>query len=453
MAKKDRNWMYHPIVNSECSLACRRMGCAAVAVAGGMLFTVPAAADDGLDTSTIASSEMMRNYDNASSFGAASVGAHKRAPGAPEPIRFGNFYATPELNTTAAFDNNIFRTAKDPKSDIRVEVVPVVNVTSKLPRHILNFAISGKLVSLLENDDQNYQDLGAKFSGALHIDHAHTLSVSVLSELEHMEKGLTFTPRDTKRPVPVFHNRAAVGLTRDAGRLFGTVSVSAGRKDYQDTEDTNNNPLDQDYRDTDLLTAQLRTGYRISPGFELIGQFRALRQLNEGNAFGSSQSTGYEATAGVQFQTSPLLRFHLLGGWGIRDFDRENMATLQTSLVEGGVEWLPFERLTFNSTVSRAISAEATDGNVGSVQTKISGKIDYDIFNNLVAHAGVSMTQAEFMSSDRQDTTYAANLGLDYYFTKNAAFTLGYAHEVRDSTIDDFAMSRDVVTIGAKLQF
>ncbi len=109
--------------------------------------------------------------------------------------------------------------------------------------------------------------------------------------------------------------------------------------------------------------------------------------------------------------------------------------------------------MTVKGTVSRAISADTAEAGIGSVQTSISGGLDYEIYHNLVAHAGAGLSQTEFATSDRKDTLYSANLGLDYYFSKNAAFTLGYQHEVRDSTLETSEMTRDVVTIGAKLKF
>lgn len=448
------------------SLAVERRGAPVLRCAGHVVTTLtcavlapsPAGAfDNGPDTNlitdTIASAERRKEYDDSAKHGAGTVAGHQRGPGDPESFRYGNFYVSPELKSSAAFDDNIFRSGVDQRSDVRIEVIPSVRVRSSLPRHAMDLTIAGKLVNLIENPDQNYQDVGANFAGALHFDHAHTLAVNLLSELKHQEKGLVFTPRDAATPVPIFHNRAAVGLTRDAGRLYGTVSVSADSWDYQDVENIDGEPLDQDYRDTELLTAQLRVGYRFSPGFELVGKLKGLRQLNEGDETSSTQSTGLEATAGLQFQTNPLLRWHLMGGWGFRDFDREGIASIESSIVEGGIEWLPTERMTVKGTVTRAISAESTDDGIGTIQTEIAGSVDYDIFNNLVAHAGVSYTEAEFMSSSRQDTSYGATLSLDYHLSKNWLVTLGYEHETRDSTIDDNDMSRNRYTIGAKLRF
>lgn len=439
----------------------RVRGMTAAYALAGILAALPAAPARALDlqpdtniiTDTIASAERRRDYDDSAKQGAGTVAGHMRGPGEPEGLRLGNFYAFPELRTSTAFDDNIFRSSIEKHSDIRIEVLPSVRVLSQLPRHVLDFAVSGKLVSLLEHDDQNYQDVSASFSGGLHFDHAHTLSVNLMSEYEHQEKGLALTPRDAGTPVPIFHNRAALGLTRDQGRLFGTVSISADRFDYTDVDNIQGQPLDQDYRDNDLFTAQLRAGYRFSPGFTLLAKLKALEQLNAGNETESSQSAGYEATAGLQFQSNTLLKWHLLGGWGVRDFERGNKADVESSLFEGGVEWLPLERLTFKGTLSRSISAELTDDGTGIIQTAAAGKIDYDIFNNLVGHAGLSVSQAEFTSSERKDLTYGANISLDYYYTQNWLFTLGYDYEMRQSNIDLNDMSRNRVTVSAKLRF
>ena len=79
----------------------------------------------------------------------------------------------------------------------------------------------------------------------------HTLSAALITGLTHEEIGSQTAPITAIEPVPLFRHRASFGITRDAGRLHGTLSGRFERLDYQDVNSTNGTKLDQDHRDLD----------------------------------------------------------------------------------------------------------------------------------------------------------------------------------------------------------
>ena len=55
-----------------------------------------------------------------------------------------------------------------------------------------------------------------------------------------------------------------------------------------------------------------------------------------------------------------------MGGWGLREYDQDGLASLQSWLAEGEVQWLVTQNLTLYGTLSRNITDQlASDG--GSV--------------------------------------------------------------------------------------
>ena len=67
-------------------------------------------------------------------------------------------------------------------------------------------------------------------------------------------------------------------------------------------------------------------------------------------------ATGYEALAGLTAQLNPLVRWHLLGGYGIRDFDSTTIGRSTTSMFEAGVQWLPTQLMTISANAKRGYS-------------------------------------------------------------------------------------------------
>lgn len=407
----------------------------------------------GLITETVASRDRLRDYDGAKQYGAQRVRDRIGEGYEPLGIRAGNFMLFPSVDTKVIYDDNIFASPSDAVDDIRTEWSPSLQIKSFLPRHILNFALEGKLVSFAENSDQNFANARANFDGALHIDHAHTFAVSAMTQLVHEERNELNASRFAATPVPIHHSKLSAGLTRDVGRLYGTLSATAERFDYYDVDSLAGGNLDQDDRDTDIFSTQLRAGYRFSPGFEAIGKLKLLRHLHSATGLADATATGYEALAGLGFQTSPLLRWRILGGYGIRDYDEVSRETTGTSLYEGHVEWLPTEKMTIYGSVSREISDFSGDGFSGWVETSVKARVEYEIYNNLFLKLGANLAHAEFQGINREDDIYSGEIGLEYYMNKNWLFTFSYEHEQRQSSNDLYDLSNNKFMIGAKLRF
>lgn len=424
---------------------------------------------DGLITETIASRERLKDYDNIKMYGAERVADRDRAYAKPDGIRAGNYLVFPSAGATLIYDDNIFRSDANKVADWRSELTPSLKFQSRLPRHVLDLSLDGKIVNYLNNTDQDYANIRAKVDGALHFDHAHTLSMSILSGFEHEERGemtwlkpgeyFDLDPYDPRfkniaaEPIGVFHNRASVGITRDVGRLYGTLMATFERWDYADVLALNGGKIDQDFRDTSEFSTALRFGYRFSPGYEFVGKIRALRDLNRGNDLYDRDAYGLEVMAGLAFETNPLLRWRVLAGYGMRNFEQANIDDVSSVLVEAQVQWLPTQLITVYGTATRQIvTADAVEPS-GRIETKLAGRIDYEIWHNVVLNLGLEFKEAEFIGVARRDQSISGKIGLDYFMNKNWVLSASYEHEVRQSTDDALDMTRNRFMVGAKLRF
>lgn len=408
---------------------------------------------DGLNTTTIAKKERDAEWYPEKQLGAEVVRGQNRNFAKPEGLRAGNYIILPEAGATVTFDDNIFSTDAEKASDIRTDLTPSVQFRSQLPRHVLDFSLDGKIVNYLEHTDQDYANVKARLEGALHFDHAHTLSATVLSSLDHEERNSPSYPFAARDPVQVWYNKAAIGITRDVGRLYGTISAAAESWDFADNVSLDGRPLDLDYRDTQTYSASLRMGYRISPGYDIVAKVRGLKTLNRGDAASDLDALGFEALAGLAFQTNPLLRWRIMGGFGVRDYERAGQENLTTSLMEAEVEWLPTQRLTIYGTLTRRLNDVGGPDGSSLLQTGVTVRADYEIYHNLLLNVGASVREDASQSLGTSELVYAGSIGLEYYLNKNWLFTFTYQHDVRESESDSRDMHRNRFMIGAKLRF
>lgn len=432
--------------------------CLAAAVLTGYAPTALALDLDGnadLITETIAGQDRRRSWDQAKQNGARPVGEADRSFAVPEGVRVGNFFFYPTLSETAIHDSNLFGSAHDPVADWRFVTAPSLVVQSQMPRHVLDVALSGKFVNHADNTDQDYANFGGLVRGAVHIDHAHTLSASLLAAREHEERGASTADLSAAEPVPVDRNRASVGITRDVGRLYGTLAATAESWDYHRVKALDGSTLDQDRRDQTLYSAHLRTGYRISPGYEVVSKLRALRQYNDAEAPGRDDrnSTGYEGMVGLAFEANPLFKWRLMGGYGERHYDRDDLEPVKSTLIEAEAQWLPTERLTLFAHAGRSLVDEIGASDNGRIETSIGARADYEVRHDLIASLSADYAELDFLGSDRKDDVLRLGVGLEYLYSKHLQFSLGYAYENRASNEADFDMDRSQVRIGAKLKY
>lgn len=408
---------------------------------------------DDLNTTTIAKRERDSEWFEEKRLGAETVAGQNRNFAKPEGIRAGNFIISPEAGALVTFDDNIFSTNAEKVSDIRTDLTPSVKVRSQLPRHVLDMSLDGRIVNYVDNPDQDYANVKGRVEGALHFDHAHTLSATVLSSLEYEERNSPSYPFSARDPVQVFYNKAAVGITRDVGRLYGTLSAATEDWNFYDNTALDGTPLDLDGRDRRLYSTQLRTGYRFSPGYDLVTKIRGIKTFGTNGDNSDIDSLGWEALAGLAFETNPLLRWRLMGGYGVRDYEQAGHASLATSLMEADLEWLPTQRLTIYATLMRRINDEGGPDGGGLIETGGSIRGEYELYHNLVLKAGAEYRLADSSATVNPETYYSGHVGLEYYYTKNWLFTFTYQHDVRESDSDSRDMTRNRFMVGAKLRF
>jgi hypothetical protein len=369
----------------------------------------------------------------------------------PTGIRAGNFFISPRAEALATYDDNIFARSNDRQSDYRFELRPSVEVRSSLPRHRLDFSLDGRIVDFAEHTDQNYQNFQARLRSAMHFDHAHTISFSALSALDHAEVSEFASSSTAAEPIPFFHNRLSTGLTRDAGRLFGTLSAAYESWDYSDVQAADGTTVNEDLRDLSQYSAQIRAGYRFSPGYEIIGKARTIRQTGMTN--GELDATGYEALGGLAFETSPVMHWSLLAGYGFRNYDDGSREDTSSSLLEAELSWQPTQRMTVLGTLSRKIIDTLDDEGESRIDNSIRARVTYEIWHNLLGYVEAKYTDAAYIGSDQEDQTWNAIAGLSYKLNDNWALNLNYDYKIRESSDDEFDMDRNRITVGARVKF
>jgi len=424
---------------------------ASVWLRGSAVSALDFGSDEGRRDSTIAYTEGLRTYDNVKKYGAERVDDRDRQMFLPDGIRAGEYLVFPSLAAKAIYDDNIFTQPGRKTGDLSEELTPSVRLSSQFPNHILDMAVKARVVHFNEHSGLDYVDGSASVDGAFHFDHAHTLAASVLTSFEHDDRADPEAPKNAAEFVPLFHNRATLGLTRDAGRLYGTFSGTVESWRYQNVKAFDGSTINESARNLEVYTAEAKVGYRFSPGFEWQSKLRVLR--NENSTAISQSNWGYEALSGLSLESNPLVRWHVLAGFALRDYDRTAFGTTSATLLEGRLQWLATQNMTVYVTGRRELASDVTASGKGRIDNTIKGRIEYEVLRNLVLTGTAGFIAAQYEGADRDDRSVVAGLGLQYFHTKNILLTADYEYLHRTSTMSEFNLDRNKYGIGVKIRF
>lgn len=411
--------------------------------------------NDGLSREdTVAYKEHLRRWDNLTIYNGERVVDRSKQPYQPDGIRIGNYILSPSLGVETTFDDNIFASRTNRKSDVRVDVVPVVKLTSQFSRHALDFAAGGRIARYAEHDSYDHAEGFVTMAGALHFDHAHTLSFRALSQIDHDDSLVPDKPTNAREPTQVLHNSVAVGLKRDAGRLWGALGAKAESWNYRDVRAFDGSVIDQDERDLQVVSTNARIGYRFSPGYEAQVQVRGLRQTTPGNVEYNRDAVGWEVAAGLAAELNPLLRWRLFGGYAQRDFDRKELGTVGAAIAEAELQWLASSLWNLTLTARRELNDSANvDGANARIDNKLKARVDYEMLRNLVFTIQGEYRLSDYVGVDRTDHLYVGRVGLQYLHTKNLMFQLNWENQQRLSDIAEAEFTRNRFWFEGKLRF
>ncbi len=409
-------------------------------------------AEAGELAGTISEARTRKRWDGRKEWGAIGVLERDRKPWFPEGIRFGNYVILPTGEVETHFNDNVYGRANDRVADFAVAIEPSVRLISQFKRHQLNFTFGGQILDYLKENELDEVNGYASADGALHIDHGHTISMSLLTDYAHEAKLAVGDNTIAVRKTPVWHNKVAVGITRDAGRLYGTLGASYNSYDFGDVPGEDGSNIDLDLNDTQIFATDLQLSYRFSPGYNITGVLRGMRTLKSDadEGFGSD-NWGMDALVGLNVESSRILHWSFLAGYGVRDFDDPNVDTAGKSLFELGMRWIATQRATVTANARRGF--DFTTSEEGVLTTGLSANIELEALTNLIFTVSGSYQQTEFLETDREDIRWSGGLKMTYLHSKHVHFTASYFYDHHATSLSDDVIETNRIWFGVKFLY
>ena len=418
--------------------------------------TAPASAQEiGQDAlgylGTFAFTDSLRTWDQAKLYSAETVLDHTRDGFIPIGIKLpGGHLLFPSVQAKTMYDDNLYRSAGK-VADVRSSLAGNVELQSGLNRHMFKLTAGGETVDFKNHKNLNFTNGLIRGDWRLDLDAADTIGGTFGTQLSHDDNFLPVAPDVASVAVPVWTSRAAIGYMHDAGRTAIATGVDYQRTYLYDVPNYDGSTADESKGDNDATGIFGLINYRFSPGYRVFAATRVVREVALHERAAYSNNYTYKGEVGLAYELDPLLKFTLSGGYDYVKFDTPAQYNFGTSIFRAGLQWLPTRRLSIYLDASRQLQRTVVGPDFGRLSDTLKGRMQYDIYHNILGKLDISLQRNQFIGSARVDTVFETGASIDYLFNENLALTLGVEHTERVSTDSQFSFDDNRIMATLKL--
>lgn len=364
----------------------------------------------------------------------------------PVGIRLGNFDVSTQLGISGVYDDNVFASDTDTKSDVIGVLTPGIRVRSDWPVHLLGFEATGEIDRYASETSQDSEFGGGTVFGRLDITGEDTLfgSAGFRREIERNDDeenqggGITEFNRAIER----------LGYAHQFARVNVRVNASHQRVDFLKNVD--------DDRDRDQVNVGGRITYALSPRFTPFVEagFRDTNFDDNVDDQGLNRdSKVYSVSVGGRVLITEVLLSEFSIGAQHVDFDDPTLQSDTSPLVTGDLIWnvTPLTSLILEGHRLQAVSTQTGTG--GKIDTGGTLRLEHELMENLLVFGSAGYRNVEFEDTDRTDDRVRAAVGGEFLLNQNVSFSAQYQFDNRNSTDSDFDFVDNMVIFTTRLQY
>ena len=376
-------------------------------------------------------------------------------PYRPVGIRMGSFLLFPEVEAALLAQDNLFRTSKQQKGDIALELKPTLRAVSDWRAHALEFRATGN--TSFHNDFPSEDDRAYLLEARGRLDIARRTSLEALVSRERTQESrasINAIPGTLDRG-EVDTSRAGVAFNHRFNRLSLQLRGVMTEVDYAPVLTENGTLARNDDRDVVTREAAFRATWEFKPTLSAFVETSVNdRTYNTPSTSDGliRNSTGERYRVGLAFGTGPYLRGEASVGYARQRYSESRLPTIDGVLVDANLGWR-FSELTSLLVTARSEVGETTVAGVGGAfGHTIGAELRHAFRRHLVGLAGVRYTQQDYEGVDLVERELVSTLGLDYFANRNIVLFARYNNIQYDATGPDRAYSANEVRVGVRVR-
>jgi len=377
-------------------------------------------------------------------------------------IPLGVFRLFPDLETSVAYDDNVFRQPNHTKGDFFFTEIPTLILDYETNEAHVDFYADGTFdqYTRLTTVNTKQYDFGTK--GTYAITRAASLSgnISYSQLAEALSSSDTVNTQSQPNLYTLFDvsgefsykpNRLGfdIGGAHDTYHFFNTPEFGGGTLYNQDR----NNTIDKGFG---------QVSYDLSPGYSTYVRATynndSFEQKVDRSGYDRS-SHGYQVDGGVNLLLGNLVQGTVYLGY-VDQIYSHNQIPPATSLpdIDGldfgaNLTWYPTELLTVQLTASRQIVNTTFAGASGGDDRNVNLSATWELTRQVLLNASFGYDDTSFKGTGIEETTPTFGVGMKYIISHYVEAQLSYQYATRDAGVfSGLNYNDNLVSLGLNLQ-
>ncbi|PZQ45620.1 MAG: hypothetical protein DI551_06845 [Micavibrio aeruginosavorus] len=337
----------------------------------------------------------------------------------PVGYKLGDFTLFSGISNTLQYQDNIYATKEDERSDYVYSVQPNFSLRSNFVRHSLSAGAFYDEGWYRDLDSENYKDYGANLGGSLDITGQTSLPVSLSFQREHIRRG---SPDDERLSEPTFYKvvNATMSLIHRGQTLAAKIITGFKRYVYENVSGATAD-LDMGDADRNEYSVYSSIGFNDDAVFSPFVYTRALQvgydRAVDNEGF-DKDAFEYEGGVGTILNISRLTRASFTVGKVHRTIDDPAFDDIDGYAYGVNVTWEPSTLMSFLLEGQRAIRESTSNGNSSRIDTSLQLSANYEMFPNLFIQPSVGVSEQDYQGG-QGGKTQSTNGGISMTYKMN----------------------------------
>ena len=362
-------------------------------------------------------------------------------------IRAGAFTVKPKLTIGTEYNDNIYATKNDKKSDWATVVNPKIDVTSNWSRHLLDLNAELKSAFYASESDEDYVDGRVFVNGRVDVRREAFIKARAGFERLHDERDDPDAAYAWQEPARYYRTTADIAYHQGLNRFSITAGADFSSLDYRSVALKGGGSEDLDIRDRNLYGVTARLAYELNPEVQpfVTARYEWRRYDREREALRDSK--GYRIGVGTGFKLTGVTSSEIFAGVMNQDYaDRGDNSGFWYGM---SLFWEP-TRMTSVKVTGQSSIMETTRADASSINAWDAGvSIDHELLRNLLVGAMVKYDRYDYKGEDITDNDLTLGPSLTYLWNRNLSAKAQYAYRTTDSNVSerDFTENRFSLSI------
>ncbi len=369
-------------------------------------------------------------------------------------VRVGGFVVFPEALIGITATNNIFRNSAR-LADGALEVAANVRAVSDWNRHAVELRASGLATYYDQYPTEDDRSYAFEARTRIDITRRTNLELLALHQVDKDVRGLLNSPLGAAERGNVETDRVAFAFNHRFNRLALQLRGSITDLEFSPVSNLGGGIITNAERNTTQRELAFRTSWWLNnstAAFAEVGVNGRDYEVPPDDGILRS-STGERYRVGVTFgPQSNTLRGEVSVGWGRQVPRDDRLSEIAGVIVDANLAWRATALTTLLLTARSDFIDTTTTGSAGALSRQVGLEARHSFRRYLIGFASIKYTVNPYDAVSISERDLTTELGLEYYFNRNAILFARYLHTDYQSTVAGSDYAADTIHVGLRVR-